>query len=531
MLRIARTVVGLLIGLTLLAPAVSAAPGYSPDDQELRFLDLINDYRAQSGLGSVSLNSELGAAADYHSQDMATHNYFDHTLSDGSDPGTNIHNFGYRGDTWGENIAAGMASADEAMVNWQNSPGHNAAMLDPAYSEIGIGRYYEANSEYGWYWTTTFGGDDSRGDRNRDKDAVPAAVDSQSVPSDGDVTTTVNGVPVATDSIENTTINGVPANVNANSGQGNGNAGAGTVTVNGVPVSPGGQVVNADGQVITTILAADGPVPITTDRTVIQEPSVDYDAPAPEAAPVDAGYEAAPAEPSYDETSYETAPADSGYDENYEDASYEAAPADTGYDETAYDGGYDASYDAAPAETGYDEASYDGGYDAGYETAPVEAGYDETGYTDDYTGYDETGYTGEYAGYDAATAGYEGFQSFQRSVDIAQESDTGYSADGGSSRNGRNVSGDGPTIIYGDINTGGIEGGAMTIDADGGRGAAPAPEAAPVESAPVEAPPPANSQGEMTTTTTLNGVTMEGGTATTRGGGSGSAQPGTITHK
>ena len=36
--------------------------------------------------------------------------------------------------------------------------GHNAAMLNPAYTVFGIGRAYNAAATYRWYWTADFGG-------------------------------------------------------------------------------------------------------------------------------------------------------------------------------------------------------------------------------------------------------------------------------------------------------------------------------------------------------------------------------------
>jgi len=132
--------------------------GYAPDGEELAFVDLLNGYRGGLGLGPVTLNYELGAAADYHSVDMGTNNYFDHYLFDGTDPGTNIQNFGYTGFPWGENIAAGMGTAQEVLIAWQNSPDHDATMRNPEYTEIGIGRHYVEGSYYGWYWTATYGG-------------------------------------------------------------------------------------------------------------------------------------------------------------------------------------------------------------------------------------------------------------------------------------------------------------------------------------------------------------------------------------
>lgn len=139
------------------APIAHAQSGYSPDSEELAFVDLLNGYRGSLGLAPVSLNYQLGAAADYHSYDMGVNNYFDHYLFDGTDPGTNITNFGYTAFPYAENIAAGMSTAQEVLIAWQNSPEHNATMTDPQFSEVGIGRYYQDGSLYGWYWTATYG--------------------------------------------------------------------------------------------------------------------------------------------------------------------------------------------------------------------------------------------------------------------------------------------------------------------------------------------------------------------------------------
>jgi hypothetical protein len=180
-----------------LAVAAPAALAYTPDNEELTFLALINDYRGQQGLGPLTLNPVLGDAAEFHSLDMATGGYFEHTAPNGTTFDQNIVNFGYDGISMGENIAAGAESALEVMSMWQGSPEHNAGMLNPSYDEIGVGRHYEANSVYGWYWTTTFGGsgrprgatEDTRdGNGNgRDRNGNGAgALDGQIRPADAD---------------------------------------------------------------------------------------------------------------------------------------------------------------------------------------------------------------------------------------------------------------------------------------------------------------------------------------------------------
>lgn len=132
--------------------------GYSPDSEERAFLDLINDYRARSGAGKLSLNNQLGAAADHHSKDMAKKNYFSHKLSNGDSAEENIRHFGYTNyDVVGENIAAGNETANKVFEQWEKSDDHDKNMRSKNFDEIGIGRAHGKKSKYGWYWTTTFG--------------------------------------------------------------------------------------------------------------------------------------------------------------------------------------------------------------------------------------------------------------------------------------------------------------------------------------------------------------------------------------
>ncbi len=132
------------------------------DSEEQAFLTLINNYRQANGLGSLSLNGELNAAADWMSKDMAAKDYFSHTDSLGRDPFQRMAAFGYNYNTWkGENLAAGVDTAQAALGLWKGSPGHNANMLNPNFKVIGIARAYGDGSTYGWYWTTDFGGQGS----------------------------------------------------------------------------------------------------------------------------------------------------------------------------------------------------------------------------------------------------------------------------------------------------------------------------------------------------------------------------------
>ncbi|MCC6314737.1 MAG: CAP domain-containing protein [Thermomicrobiales bacterium] len=131
---------------------------YAPDTQECKFLRQVNGYRKKRKLPALQLSASLGAAAEHHSADMARRDYFSHNLKGNVSWKQNIRKFGYKGNPVGENIAAGMADSAAAFKSWKKSAGHRRNMLNRGFRSIGIGRAHNNHAEYGWYWTTTFGG-------------------------------------------------------------------------------------------------------------------------------------------------------------------------------------------------------------------------------------------------------------------------------------------------------------------------------------------------------------------------------------
>ena len=131
---------------------------WRPDANECKFLHVINDYRADYGLRPLLLSRSLSMAADYHSEYMASTDDVDHTLSGGSSWSANILAWGYpAGYGMGENVLAGRQCAGGALNLWISSPPHRANMLNPSWVAIGIGREYNPDGYYKFYWTTTFG--------------------------------------------------------------------------------------------------------------------------------------------------------------------------------------------------------------------------------------------------------------------------------------------------------------------------------------------------------------------------------------
>jgi hypothetical protein len=144
-------------GDTLPASAPPAPSGDQPGAEEADFLARINAYRAQNNVPPLTISAALTRTAVWLSGDMAAKGYFSHTDSLGRDLTERLRAFGVTGNTiWGENIAGGNASAAETFAQFAASPEHNANMLRPEFTTIGIGRAH-GGPPYEWYWTTDFG--------------------------------------------------------------------------------------------------------------------------------------------------------------------------------------------------------------------------------------------------------------------------------------------------------------------------------------------------------------------------------------
>lgn len=101
------------------------------------------------------------AAAQLHSKDMALHDFFGHTGSNGSSLRDRMRAQGYSFSRAAENIAAGYPTPAGVMDGWMKSPGHSANILNCNLREIGVGYYYLANDtgnvNFHHYWTQVFG--------------------------------------------------------------------------------------------------------------------------------------------------------------------------------------------------------------------------------------------------------------------------------------------------------------------------------------------------------------------------------------
>lgn len=121
---------------------------------EAQVIQLTNTERAKQGLSPLHANWELSRMARYKSQDMMNKDYFDHNSPTYGSPFDMMKEFGISFSYAGENIAAGQTTPAQVVNGWMNSPGHRANILNPNYTQIGVG--FAKGGSYGYYWTQEF---------------------------------------------------------------------------------------------------------------------------------------------------------------------------------------------------------------------------------------------------------------------------------------------------------------------------------------------------------------------------------------
>jgi len=126
-------------------------------------LRIVNAKRAQGAscgthgnfapAAALAWNTALANAAYGHSRDMADHNFFSHTGSNGSSFDARISAAGYDWHAVAENIAAGPSSVQAVVDGWMASDGHCANLMSASYRDMGLACARNPASSYGIYWT------------------------------------------------------------------------------------------------------------------------------------------------------------------------------------------------------------------------------------------------------------------------------------------------------------------------------------------------------------------------------------------
>lgn len=141
----------------MLGEPVEDVPADEPVPQPLHAGELLvlhNQVRERYGRTRLELHDQLGAAAQKFADFMATTGRYGHnvngTLTD------RLKAEGYRGQSYGENIAMGHPSSRDVVNGWLGSPGHKKNIFHRPWRYAGFGM---ARSAAGLYWVAVFGRD------------------------------------------------------------------------------------------------------------------------------------------------------------------------------------------------------------------------------------------------------------------------------------------------------------------------------------------------------------------------------------
>ena len=81
---------------------------------------------------------------------------FSHDRPDGQSCFTILDELGIECSYMAENIAYGYDSPEKTMEHWINSPPHYENIMNPDFTEVGIGYYYDESISGEYFWTQMF---------------------------------------------------------------------------------------------------------------------------------------------------------------------------------------------------------------------------------------------------------------------------------------------------------------------------------------------------------------------------------------
>jgi uncharacterized protein YkwD len=112
---------------------------------------MISGYRANNGLGAVTIDPELMKLAADQARTMAARDKLDHDV--GRPFQARIQRSGFDAAVAVENIGAGYHTLAEAFSGWRDSPPHRANMLNNRVTKMGIAAAYAPQSKYKVFWS------------------------------------------------------------------------------------------------------------------------------------------------------------------------------------------------------------------------------------------------------------------------------------------------------------------------------------------------------------------------------------------
>ncbi|MBQ7676944.1 MAG: CAP domain-containing protein [Lachnospiraceae bacterium] len=119
-------------------------------------ISMVNELRANAGLQTLIWDNGAQQVANIRATEIA--GYSEHTRPDGSPWYTVFGQYNIQPipSGAGENIAGGQITPREVLDSWLASPGHYANIMRPEFNGIGVGCYFNPDSDYKFYWVQTF---------------------------------------------------------------------------------------------------------------------------------------------------------------------------------------------------------------------------------------------------------------------------------------------------------------------------------------------------------------------------------------
>lgn len=111
-----------------------------------KVFELVNQERAKAGVAPLVINNKLSKMAQIKAEDIFEHNYWDHTSPIYGSPSEMAKAFGITDKGCGENLCWYADTPEDAVTSWMGSEGHKANILNPKYTQIGLGVY--ASKQY-----------------------------------------------------------------------------------------------------------------------------------------------------------------------------------------------------------------------------------------------------------------------------------------------------------------------------------------------------------------------------------------------
>jgi len=122
--------------------------------EEMRFVELVNQERASRGLRQLTINPVLVEAARKHSEEMGRLSYFSHNSPTQGLRTAMDRYLAERGSrpSWalvGENLFyCSIVDVERGHEALMNSEGHRANILEPRFESIGVGAYITESGEF-----------------------------------------------------------------------------------------------------------------------------------------------------------------------------------------------------------------------------------------------------------------------------------------------------------------------------------------------------------------------------------------------